>query len=999
MKLLFKTNLRLGFAVLFLLLSYFGWRLYNVSKESNTNAEWVTHTHEVMLALEEVYVTSVDIQTGERGYVITSNEEFLKPLQNGIPRVRQLTSALRKQKSSNTIQLKNLDSLESSIEYEIKISEEIVNLHKNNGAEAASAAISSKIGNRSMDRIRYWITVMNDEEKKLLESRVAASKESNASQAFLLNSSLGLLFAFTTVLFFSIKKYPAIYEKNQKDLERRVKEQTDVIGATLASNADLKYEIYERKNAEEAMRRAEAKYRHTLDAMMEGCIIFNYDWVCIYINDTAAKFAQKPKEDLYGFTIQEMYPDIMERSTFTYLKRCMEERESQYIQSEVLSSAGVPTFFDIKIHPVEEGVFIHSVDITERKLTEQKLKKSETMLMDSGKLALVGGWEIETETMRLTCSSQVYDIYELEYSKDFVFENGLAAYPPEAQLIIEGAINRCIEFGEPWELDVPFITSKGNHRWVKTQGRAEFVNDKCVRIYGALQDITKSKIAEDKLRKSEEQFRLITENVADMIAVLDLEGKRIYNSPSYKAILGDPKLYEGTDSFLEIHPDDKEKIRTIFRETVETGKGQKAEYRFMLKDGSTRYIESEGSIIRDYHGNISQVIVVSRDVTEKKLMEHQFLRVQRMESIGTLAGGIAHDLNNILSPILLSISMLRKKVSDDQAQRTLNLIESAAMRGAELIKQVLSFARGVDGEFTNLQVRHLIEEIHKIVHETFPKSIYMQVKVPKTLPTIFADPTHIHQVLMNLCVNARDAMPNGGRLDVEAETMILDEQYVRMHLDAKAGKFVVITVTDQGMGIPPKVMERIFEPFFTTKGIGEGTGLGLSTVMAIIKSHGGFVSVYSEIGKGTMFKVYLPAQEGEDTYLNGIEDKRSFGNGELILVVDDEESIRDITKITLEEHGYSVLTAADGVEAVALYAKHGLEIALVISDMMMPIMDGASTVRILQKMNPQVKVIVVSGLKQSADIVSQEKINFLHKPYTSEKLVNLICRVLHPDTV
>lgn len=999
MKLLFKTNLRLGFAVLFLLLSYFGWRLYNVSKESNTNAEWVTHTHEVMLVLEEVYVISVDILTGERGYVITSNEEFLKPLQNGIPRVRQITSALRKKKAGNLTQLRNLDSLEAAIETEIRVTQDIVHILKNKGTEAASDAISTRVGNRSLDNVRYWITVMNVEEKRLLESRMAASRESNESQAFLLNSSLGLLFAFTIVLFFSIKKYPAIYEKTQRDLERRVKEQTDEILASLASNIELKHEIQERRVAEEATRKAEAKYRHTLDAMMEGCIIFGYDWKCLYINDTAAKFAKKTKDELHGLTIDEMYPGIMERQTFSYLKRCMEERSSQFVESEIMSSEGVPTYFDIKIHPVEEGIFIHSVDITERKLTEEKFHKSETMLVESGKLALVGGWEIETGSLKLTCSAQVYDIYELEYDTPFEFENGLAGYPLEAQPIIVEAINRCMEQGEPWELELPFVSAKGTQKWVKSQGRAEFKNGKCIRIYGALQDITKSKVDEEKLRKSEEQFRLISENIADMIAVLDLEGKRVYNSPSYKAILGDPKLFEGTDSFQEIHPEDKEKIRTIFRETVLTGEGKRAEYRFMLKDGSMRYIESQGSIIRDYHGNISQVIVVSRDVTEKKLMEHQFLRVQRMESIGTLAGGIAHDLNNILSPILLSITMLRKKVNDDQGQRTLNLIESAAMRGAELIKQVLSFARGVDGEFTNLQIRHIIDEIHKIVHETFPKSISMQVNVPKTLPTIYADPTHIHQVLMNLCVNARDAMPNGGRLTVDAESIVLDEQYVRMHLEAKAGKYVVITVTDQGMGIPPKIMERIFEPFFTTKGIGEGTGLGLSTVQAIIKSHGGFVSVYSEIGKGTMFKIYLPAQDGSEAVSDIDTHTRYKGNGELILLVDDEESIREITKITLEENGYTVLTASDGVDAVATYAMHGAEIKLVISDMMMPVMDGASTIRILQKMNPDVKVIVVSGLKQSSDIINNENVTFLHKPYTSDKLVNIIGKVLHPEKV
>src|ERR1041385_710001 len=376
------------------------------------------------------------------------------------------------------------------------------------------------------------------------------------------------------------------------------------------------------------------------------------------------------------------------------------------------------------------------------------------------------------------------------------------------------------------------------------------------------------KQSEEKLRQSEDQFRLIMENVADLIAVLDLKGKRLYNSPSYKNVLGDPEELLGTDSFMEIHPEDRGKVKQIFQETLRTGVGQRTEYRFLLNDKSIRHIESQGSVIRDRNGNVTNVVVVSRDVTERKNLEAQFLRVQRMESIGTLAGGIAHDLNNVLAPIMLSIQILKKRYSIEADQKLLKALESSAKRGIGMVKQVLTFARGVEGERVPLQIKHLVSEMEKIMRETFPRSIHALTKIAKEPWTISGDATQLHQVLMNLCVNARDAMPNGGTLTIEIENTGIDEQYVRMHPEARPGPYTLLTVHDTGTGMPPEILDKIFEPFFTTKEIGKGTGLGLSTVIGIVKNHRGFINVYSEVGHGTKFHIYLPAQEerGDSTH-------------------------------------------------------------------------------------------------------------------------------------
>lgn len=511
-------------------------------------------------------------------------------------------------------------------------------------------------------------------------------------------------------------------------------------------------------------------------------------------------------------------------------------------------------------------------------------------------------------------------------------------------------------------------------------------------------DITERKQMEEKLRQSEEQYRLISENVADLIAVLDLEGKRLYNSPSYKDLLGDPQSLRGTDSFEEIHPEDRDRVRHIFQETVTTGIGQRAEYRFLLKDGSFRYVESQGSVIKDQESKPAKILVVSRDVTEKKRLEEQFLRAQRMESIGTLAGGIAHDLNNVLAPIMMAIELLRMRNPDRESQRMFDTLEASAERGSGIVKQVLAFSRGLGGERLVLQPKPLIDEIAKIIKETFPKSISLNLGVPEGIWTLLADPTQIHQVLLNLCVNARDAMPDGGTLTISLENIQLDESYARMQSEAKAGPYVMIAVSDTGDGISPEIIDRIFDPFFTTKEINKGTGLGLSTVLGIIRSHGGFINVYSELRKGTVFKTYLPAHkapEGPSTEQG--EPELLVGHGEGVLVVDDELSIREITKETLEAHGYSVITASDGTEALSLYVQRKNEIDVVITDLLMPYLDGATTVRALQRINPLVKVIVASGLASDEYNAKSPGSNvqaFLMKPYTAEKLLTTLSRVL-----
>lgn len=498
--------------------------------------------------------------------------------------------------------------------------------------------------------------------------------------------------------------------------------------------------------------------------------------------------------------------------------------------------------------------------------------------------------------------------------------------------------------------------------------------------------------SQQKIREQADLLDVTT----DAIIVRSLEDKILFWNKGAERLYGWlTEEAQGKDANRLLYDDtwldqiDEVKI-TLFQ----TGQWQ-GELHQISKAEKEVIVYSRWTLVKDGNKQPKSILVVSTDITEKKQLEAQFLRAQRLESIGTLASGIAHDLNNMLAPILMTAQLLETQLHDERSQRLLPIIVTNAKRGAALVKQVLSFARGMEGSFATLQVRHLISEIRQIAKQTFPKLIEISCDISPKLWTVSGDATQLHQVLMNLVVNARDAMPNGGSLQICAENFLIDQNYARMHLEAKVGPYIVIKVTDTGMGMSPEIVERIFEPFFTTKELGLGTGLGLSTVMGIVKSHGGFVNVYTEVGRGTQFQVYLPAVETLEIIASA-EQQPHQGQGELILVVDDEAAIRATTQASLETYNYKVLTASDGIEAIALYAEHRTQISLVLVDMLMPAMDGITTIRTLQKINPQIKIIATSGLasKQHLGQTVDIKINFLPKPYTAQDLLQTINKVL-----
>ncbi len=483
----------------------------------------------------------------------------------------------------------------------------------------------------------------------------------------------------------------------------------------------------------------------------------------------------------------------------------------------------------------------------------------------------------------------------------------------------------------------------------------------------------------------------------DAILVCGLDHRVTYWNKSAERLYG----WTAAEAVGRLMSDLKDQSADMFLQACDkvmhTGEWD-GELQQLSKNGRKLIVEGRWTLLRDAAGQPRSILVINTDITERKKVEEQLLRAQRMESLGTLAGGIAHDLNNALTPIMMSIELLKLQEKDALRMGVLATIENSARRGADMVRQVLSFSRGVEGQRLEVQAGHLLKGIEKIANETFLKNIRVTSDIPANLWIVQGDPTQIHQMLLNLCVNARDAMPNGGTLALSASNHLLDGQCAAMIAGAKPGPHLLIELEDTGTGMPPEVIDRIFEPFFTTKDLGKGTGLGLSSALAIIKSHQGFIRVSSETDKGSKFQVYLPAQMAEGASIQPpVQTEMPRGNGELVLLIDDEEPVRHITGQTLESFGYRVLPAADGVEASTLYASHKEKIAVVLTDMMMPVMDGPATIQVLMRMNPQVRIIAASGLSVKDMVAKATNAgvkHFIPKPYTAETLLRVLSTVL-----
>lgn len=538
-------------------------------------------------------------------------------------------------------------------------------------------------------------------------------------------------------------------------------------------------------------------------------------------------------------------------------------------------------------------------------------------------------------------------------------------------------------------------------------------------------------IASEKVNAFDREELMLLESVAEQIRIALLNAKYVAeiesNEKRLKALVGsvDEIVFEFDEqgTYLGVWTENEEllsrpkeellgrrvsdlfdeefsnSVTSAIKRVLKNKKSEVVEFNVVL-NGRERCFRARINPIFASGREPDTVSMLARDVTESKALETQLLRSQRLESVGKLAGGIAHDLNNILQPIMMSIQLLNTRVTDEKSLKWLEILDRSAQRGADLIRQILSFARGLESRKQPFDLKYLVKDVKKILDETFPKLINLNVEIEEDLPSVTGDYTQLNQVLMNLCVNARDAMPEGGELMIRIRKIARGQDEMPLFIESEVPDFIVIEVSDTGTGIAPEHMDKIFDPFFTTKSSDKGTGLGLSTAYGIIKEHNGFINVESHPGKGSVFTIYLPVGEtaGLAEALDELTSNVHAGNGEMILVVDDESMITDMARTILEEYDYKVLVAHNGEEATKIFLTHKDEIYAAIIDMMMPVMGGKATIRTLKKERPALKVIAMSGYQREHELVDLKEAEvdaFLPKPFNSEKLLQTLDEVIH----
>jgi PAS domain S-box-containing protein len=747
-------------------------------------------------------------------------------------------------------------------------------------------------------------------------------------------------------------------------------------------------DITERKRAETELRESEARFRRLSDATFEAVVIHK-SGVLLSANDQYFEMFGYTPDELLG---KQALPLTVAPEAIEHLMKQVESGSIEPYESIGLRKDGTRFPMEIRVREAEhEGqrIRVGAIrDVTERKRAEEALQASAVrfrMLIERAPVAI----SISRGGRTIYVNQKYLDLYGFQNVDELVGQPVTDQWAPEfREMVMERAQQRARGEPVPSEYEGIGLRKDGSQFPMHISVALVELPDGPASM-AFLTNITERKLAEERIR---EQATLL-DSANDAIYVRKLDHTITYWNDGAERLYGWQRTEVMGHKVHEMIKYDKDAFETAQTALLAQGSWS-GELNIASKTGKNLIAFCRWTVLRDEQGQPKEILAINTDITETKQLEANFLRAQRLEGIGALAGGIAHDLNNILQPILMAAPLLDEMTTDPENREMLNTVSACAKRGSDIIKQLLTFARGEPGARVPLPLCHLLTEMERLIHETFPRNIQLRVNVPKDLWLVMGDATQIHQAIMNLCVNARDAMPAGGTLTLTAENLNIDESFAAMMPSAKPGAYVGVSVTDTGTGITPGHLERIFEPFFTTKEIGKGTGLGLSTALGIVRGHGGFMRVNSHVGKGTTFEFYLPASP--ETKTAATSDRETLpprARGELIIVVDDEPGVRGVVQRTLEKHGYKVVTAAEGAEALTLFAKHQAEVRAVLTDMMMPGMDGVALVHSLRRLDPQLPILGMTGMGERADIKNLESCDLkvlITKPFSKNVLISVL---------
>jgi PAS domain S-box-containing protein len=926
----------------------------------------VSHTQEVLKEIEGARADIVSLQSEQRGYMIGRGPHTLDRLTRAKGAIREHLANIRQLTSANPKQSGRLNQIQPLVDQYLKWTDRTIAAGGQPGNQAGPG-IAADEEEALTGGIWRQLDDMEGEEYLLLHNR--------QSRSDMASSAVFLLLPLSVILTLTILS----------------------LGLSFFNE-----EAYQRALDRAALTESEFRFRTLIENSHDVIIVTDAEGHRQYVSPTV--------ERLLGYTVEEYLKgtifDIAHEEDIPDLRRFFDEiranprkpvtgtfrarhKDGSWRWIETVGA----NFFDI---PGLRGIVVNYQDVTARRDSEAELVRERLLLrtlIDNLPDAIYAKDTAGRKTL-----ANLADLKNLRVKTeaDAIGKTDFDLFPQEIAARFFASDQAIFRTGQPLidQEEPSLVGLEGKSGWLlTTKVPLRDESGKIIGLVGIGRDITQRKLAEEQIR---EQATLL-DQASDAIMVEGLDRRISYWNKGAERIYGWTGAEARGRRIDELLHGDKTEFEKVRTEVLEKD-GWTGELRQTRKDGGEVAIEASWTLVRDANGRPKSILAINTDITERKKLQMQFLRNQRMEGIGTLAAGIAHDLNNVLAPIVISVDLLGLRTTDPESLKLLDDLRRTAKRGANIVRQVLFFARGVEGEHFVLTPERLVEELIAIISGTFPKNIAIKSRFGEKIQNIRGDPTQLHQVLLNLCINARDAMPQGGTLALEAKNVALDEAYATMNPESKAGAYVEFLVADTGEGMKPEILNKVFEPFFTTKEVGKGTGLGLSTVAAIVKGHHGFITLNSALGQGTVFKFYLPAEPIKVEEPLPVETGRfPRGNGELILVVDDEELVLDVAAKVLQHHGYKVITAPEGATAVALYEEHMKDIAVVLTDMTMPVMDGAAAIRAMKRINPDVKVIAASGLGSKATRGKMEDAGIKHvlsKPYTSEVLLKTLQTVI-----